>query len=454
MSDLVTDHHANAAVVAGVIGLRVEEGRLKDAGREGDLVQATGRGVDDIGRHAPARTVHRAVQVTHLARRVPGIGAQRIAGVVVGPQAQPFIAGPLGWRTDLGRHLLQLVDGLELRGGAHPAQVLDARAHGTLDVGQQLQRAHLCLGREGLADEDLAQGQAQWLAPGAAANGHDHAFGPCRRLLQAADGRVAVGEVGVGEGLGQAVGAAVQQAQLQIGPPGGDRRAARQQGQALGELGLCHDQALHALRTAGQRKQIGLPVEAWRDGGQLGGGEGVVTCIGVAQLGARLVGLGQAGFESQQVVDARIRGLGAGGIEQAAGIEAVSGLDAVRHLVILEVVVAVRQAQAGLAQGQHIAARVLGVGPHTHAQRRGHLHAVQCRQQDGQLFGCAQCVDTVQQRLQCLQPGRLDGGLVHAAGEVGGGLLQARCGLQGGLGHQLAQGLLQDGVTHVLCVDT
>src|SRR5690348_14627287 len=38
MGDLMPDHRTHATVIHGIIGLRVEEWRLHDAGRKGDLV--------------------------------------------------------------------------------------------------------------------------------------------------------------------------------------------------------------------------------------------------------------------------------------------------------------------------------------------------------------------------------------------------------------------------------
>jgi hypothetical protein len=50
----MADHRADRAVVQRIVGLRIEERRLQDGGREHDLVlQRVVVGVDRLRRHAP-----------------------------------------------------------------------------------------------------------------------------------------------------------------------------------------------------------------------------------------------------------------------------------------------------------------------------------------------------------------------------------------------------------------
>jgi hypothetical protein len=133
----------------------------------------------------------------------------------------------------------------------------------------------------------------------------------------------------------------------------------------------------------------------------------------------------------------------AGGAQQRLREAAVGGGQAARALVAAEVVVPVRQAQAGLAQAEHVAAGVLAVGLHAVGQRRRDAAARQQRQQRGQVLAALQRVDAVQQRRDRGQTARLDGRLVHAAGVVGGDELEPRRRLQGRLVGQFLQRAVQ-----------
>ena len=441
----MADHHADAAVVDRVVGLGVEEGRLQDASRESDLVQPTGRSVDDVGRHAPARAVHRAIQVGHLLGAGPGSGTQKIARVVVRLQRQAVVGRKLVRRADLGHHRSQFSECALLGRVTHPREIFNPVLHRGLHIAHQLQRAGLRLGRKRAAHKHLAQRHAHRLAPGAAADRQNHLLATRWRGRHAADRQFAVIEVCVGKSLGQPAGAGIEQAHRQIAAPGGDGCAGGQLGHAAGKVGLADDQPFDALRPAGQRHQVGRPIKAGRHGGQRSRAERVVAAVWIAHLGARLAGIGQAGLECDQRVERRLAGrLTAGSSQQACGKDAVGRLQAARYLVGLDVIVPVRQAQPALIQAQHITTRVLRVGLHASGQRCRNLHPRQGGQQHRQVLGLVQRRDLHQQRLQRGQAVGFNRFAVHAAGEIRGCLLQPRRGLLRRMGGQIKQALFQN----------
>ncbi len=84
MGHLVADHHSDSAVVDGVVGVGVEERRLKDGSREADLV---GRrvvvGVDGLRRHSPFGLVGRLAEFGHIVGCVPGTGGAEVLVVAL-----------------------------------------------------------------------------------------------------------------------------------------------------------------------------------------------------------------------------------------------------------------------------------------------------------------------------------------------------------------------------------
>ncbi len=84
VADLVADHGADAAVVHRVVGLHVEERRLKDRGGEDDLVHPrVVVGVDRLRRHEPFVAIDRLAQLGELAIDLEGGRALDVADEVV-----------------------------------------------------------------------------------------------------------------------------------------------------------------------------------------------------------------------------------------------------------------------------------------------------------------------------------------------------------------------------------
>src|SRR3546814_5217884 len=67
VADLVADHRTDAAIVDRRVGIGVEKGRLKDRGREDDLVHAEiGIGVDRHRGHPPLPAADRPAEAADI----------------------------------------------------------------------------------------------------------------------------------------------------------------------------------------------------------------------------------------------------------------------------------------------------------------------------------------------------------------------------------------------------
>ena len=105
----MADHRADGAVVHRVIGVQIEEGRLKNRRGENDLVK--GRHVVGVHRlrvHAPLGAIHR----TPLTRQLPLILRQGrpldVSKKVIGGDAERGVISPLVGIANLRRELRQL----------------------------------------------------------------------------------------------------------------------------------------------------------------------------------------------------------------------------------------------------------------------------------------------------------------------------------------------------------
>ena len=156
VSELVSFDDSHGAVVDGVGKSRVEEGRIEDAGREGDGVElGLVPGVDDGRGSIEASAVGGSLE------RLEGEGLLEgddlLTGdpeVVGGLDGEPGVPGielvvvhdPVGEGVVLDE-VVDLVDGLDLGGAVHPDEVGDHLAEGGEDVGGHL--ADVVAGRAG-----------------------------------------------------------------------------------------------------------------------------------------------------------------------------------------------------------------------------------------------------------------------------------------------------------------
>ena len=153
VADLVADDRADGAVVHRRIGVRIEERRLQDRGRERDLVhQRVVVGVDRLRVHAPLVAIDRLAEARDLA--VPLELARRCAR---SRSSLPFSTAKRRVVAPLRRIADARIEGRELllRFGArrvvHPRQRLEALAHRRAQVGDELVHLALCPGGKYLA---------------------------------------------------------------------------------------------------------------------------------------------------------------------------------------------------------------------------------------------------------------------------------------------------------------
>ena len=276
---LMADHHADGAVVHGVVGSRVEEGGLQDAGREANLV---GRGVivgvDGLRRHAPFRAVDGFV---HLL--ADDVGQLELRGAAeVGPigsrvDGQGRVVAPLVGITDLDDEGAELFVRFLLGGVAHPGLRVDALAEGFLQVGHEFDHAFLGRGGEVLLDIHPADGFAQDALDAA------HGAFPCGAFLLAAAQRAPVEvEGGVAEGVVERRGGCVEELEGSIGLQVVERAVLPELAGGLDGLGLADADfgELGEAQGAEERVPVGLRVV----GEELGVGHLVVVGLRVALL--------------------------------------------------------------------------------------------------------------------------------------------------------------------------
>ena len=122
-------HHADAAEVSLAVGLRVEKGRLQDAGRKVDaVVGAPVEGVDSLRRQRPFRAVHRFADAVLKALPLHGRQSQHVvdqhAAVLFSDDLElVYVFRPLVRITDPDGHGVEFPKCLFFGGLAHPVEV-------------------------------------------------------------------------------------------------------------------------------------------------------------------------------------------------------------------------------------------------------------------------------------------------------------------------------------------
>ena len=149
MADLVTDYHADTAVVRCVVGLRIEEWRAQNSRGEHNLV--SGRhivGVHSLRRHQPFVLINRVASAIDHEIAVKGGGAAQVLEQITGHQSQFRVIAPLIRVADLRDKLRKLFQCLLAGGFGHPIQVRDGAAVCFQQVIDQLEHFLLMLRRE------------------------------------------------------------------------------------------------------------------------------------------------------------------------------------------------------------------------------------------------------------------------------------------------------------------
>ena len=358
MADLVADDRADRPEVHGVIGLRVEEGRLEDRRGEDDLVErGVVVGVDRLRRHEPFLAVDGFVQAGELALRLEGAGRCDDVDECLGAaEIEAGHVAPLRRVADLGPEGRELGQGLGLGLLPHPRALADGAVVGGEELRDEGVHALLRLGREVAGHPDPAEGFAR--------EGLDESEGalPARaELAGARQGAPVEVEVLLDEGGGEQGGPRVEERCLEeqgafgfgrVGPDRGGR------GEEVGLVDVDEGGGRDAESCGGGP---GVPVESGRERDELAPGHLIVGEQRVP-VGHRVAVMGgEAGLQGHEGAcgSRRIRSE-SGECEEALEVDGVGLADV--GVVVFAVVGLVGQADAGLDEGEHPDVRIVGVG--------------------------------------------------------------------------------------------
>ena len=428
----VADGAARVAVVRSVVHLRVEQRRLQHAGREVDVVHLRIEvRVHRRRRHAPLGAVQRLADLGQLAAHFELVAALDVAGEVAGLHVVGAVVAPLVRVADLvddgGQFLLRLLLGL----GAHPVEFVDVLLHRVFDLARHVQRFLLQLGRERAADEFLAQRFAQLVVD------QGHAALPARLLLlHAAQGLAEEVEVFVVEPRRQHRRHVAPHLPAQVGARGGHVVRLQHLAERLEERRFRHVESGQVALP--RLVQVGMPVEARRQGLQAFRIDLVEQLVGIALLHGRQRRLRERRLHLHHARGVALRDVGrvAQQLERVGDVGDVFGTHILRFRIRLEVGVAVRQAEAAGDRERDHARRIGKVLARRKAEeqaRIGQRH-LQARQHARQVAVRAQRGDLVEVRRQRRGAACLDGFLVHAGAEVVADLLLAGVAAVGAFG--------------------
>ena len=354
---LVADDHADAAEVDGIVGLRVEERRLQDAGGEGDAVDRRAViGVHGRRRHAPLGLVHRLADLVVIPPRLEGLGLHDVRQEGRAVDLDRAVVLPLVGITHLHAERVQLGDRLGPGGFVHPGEALEVGAQRGAEVGDELEHAGLGRGREILGHVELAQG-----LPDLAVGGRHHAPPAGLHFLHAGQDGAVKAEILVHERLAQERRHVVHQVPTQVGLPVRHGRRGQLRGERLEKFRVRKIQL--GERGRAHRAEKGGPVEGAGDLREVGHGHLVVAGVGIAELDARQRGLRQHGLEPQHRLRADLGSLGvvAKQLQHLGDVGDVLLAELLGLLVVVEIIVAVRQAEAALVKLGDVPVAVLRV---------------------------------------------------------------------------------------------
>ena len=142
---LMTDHDADRTVVDSIVGIGIEERRLKDGGREADLVGGgIVVGIHSLRSHSPFGLVRRLAKLGKIVRHIPLAGCLEILVVALFRiDGEGAVVFPLVGISYLDGECCKLLLGTHLGGIAHPFKAGNVLAEGLLEV--LYEREHLAL---------------------------------------------------------------------------------------------------------------------------------------------------------------------------------------------------------------------------------------------------------------------------------------------------------------------
>ena len=131
MTDFMTDHRTDRPIVHRRISVDVEERRLQDGRRKGDLIHGGHViRVDGLWGHQPVSPVNRATQFRELAIQLKRRGALHVAVGVAVDNVQRRIVNPRVGEPDLGVELAKFRERPRFRGRGHPVEGTDTAVVG------------------------------------------------------------------------------------------------------------------------------------------------------------------------------------------------------------------------------------------------------------------------------------------------------------------------------------
>ncbi len=297
---------------------------------------------------------------------------------------------------------------LHLGGRAHPGEAVDRRRIRLHQVVDQLHHARLVGRREVLGHVDLADGLAHGIVERA------HRAFPARTVSgRAVEGHAAELEARIAHVGRQLQRQRVDQAHAQVGLPDVQRLGLDQPGQRPGVAGLRDRDERRVDQVAGGEE--GLPVDVGRLRGELLDRHRVVGLDRIAVGFLRPLHLREARFQAHDRGGFDAGVLAARDGQQLVQIGTVGRARLGEACVLLQVVIAIAQAQATLCGAGRVDRRILGVGADAQAQRRVD-EAVPLRDQQQQVLLVLDGVDLRQVRRERLHAGGVDRRGVHVAG--------------------------------------
>ena len=291
MADLVTDDRADRTEIGGIVTVLVEERMLQDGGGKHDLVEAgVVIRVDGLRGHEPLVAVERFTDLSELAAELEFRSRPNVADQVASVDRQARIVAPLRRKPDLGRELVELLEGALTGGIPHPREVRDALPVGLDEVADQ--DVHLCFRGRREVPGDV--GAADGLAEGAL-DERDTALPAGTHLGGTGEGASVEVEVRFDECARQIAGVRADDLPRHPVAPGVDVLLDEQLGDARNEARLPHDDFVED--ACGCVDRACPPIEAGRERHDIRPGHQVVGGLAVPGLDVVPVGRGDARLE-------------------------------------------------------------------------------------------------------------------------------------------------------------
>src|SRR5258705_5838674 len=121
MGDFMTDDCADRSVVEGIIGVRIEEGRLQNSRRKRDIVvEGVVTGVDSWRSHPPLLPVNWLIDLVEVAHLIKLAGAQDVCQIRITRNGKRRVVDPLIRVADLLAKSIELRDRMLASILAHP----------------------------------------------------------------------------------------------------------------------------------------------------------------------------------------------------------------------------------------------------------------------------------------------------------------------------------------------